>query len=59
MGKNMPDLVKEEILKIDPTARVILYGSRSRGDEEEYSDWDFLILLEKKPVQVLINQKMI
>jgi predicted nucleotidyltransferase len=41
--------VKQTVVKIDSTAQIILYGSRSRGEEEEYSDWDFLILLDKKP----------
>ena len=35
------NLVKE----IDPTADVILYGSRARGDEHPESDWDLLILV--------------
>jgi predicted nucleotidyltransferase len=38
--------VKEAILKIEPSADVILYGSRARDDYREYSDWDFLILLD-------------
>ncbi|NOX18589.1 MAG: nucleotidyltransferase domain-containing protein [Chlorobi bacterium] len=29
-------------------AKVILYGSRARGMEKEYSDWDILILTEKR-----------
>ena len=36
--------VKESIQKLDPLARVILYGSRARGDFKTSSDWDFLIL---------------
>ena len=31
---------------IDGSAEVILYGSRARGDEREYSDWDILILTD-------------
>ena len=41
----IPDLVKEEIMKIDPHAEVVLFGSRARGDFNFESDWDFLILL--------------
>ncbi len=38
--------VKQAILEIEPGAEIILYGSRSRGDFNEESDWDFLILVE-------------
>ncbi|MCX5847591.1 MAG: nucleotidyltransferase domain-containing protein [Deltaproteobacteria bacterium] len=38
--------VKEAVLKLEPSAEVILYGSRARDDYREYSDWDFLILLD-------------
>ena len=39
--------IKKEVFKIYPSATIILYGSRARGDFRKYSDWDFLILLEK------------
>lgn len=38
--------VKEAVLKIEPTAEVILYGSRARGDSCAESDWDFLVLVD-------------
>jgi len=38
--------IKAEICSVYPSAKVILYGSRIRGDNTKYSDWDFLILLE-------------
>ena len=41
-------IIKAEICSIYPSAKVILYGSRIRGDYTEYSDWDFLILLEDR-----------
>ncbi|MBQ4421125.1 MAG: nucleotidyltransferase domain-containing protein [Bacteroidales bacterium] len=34
--------------KLPKDAQVILYGSRARGDYREDSDWDLLILLNKK-----------
>jgi len=45
---------KDEILEsvvhgvrsIEPESQIILYGSRSRRDAGEDSDWDFLIVLE-------------
>lgn len=38
--------VKETVLKLEPSAEVILYGSRARDDFREYSDWDFLVLVD-------------
>ncbi len=46
MKNDIPKMVKEEILKLEPSAEVILYGSRSRNDYRDDSDWDFLILLD-------------
>ena len=38
--------VKETVLTIEPTAEIILYGSRARGDSRAESDWDFLVLVD-------------
>jgi uncharacterized protein len=38
--------VKEAVLLLEPSAEVILYGSRARDDFREYSDWDFLVLVD-------------
>ncbi len=40
--------IKSIVKEIDPTADVILYGSRARGDEHPDSDWDLLILVNSK-----------
>ncbi|MCX6327727.1 MAG: nucleotidyltransferase domain-containing protein [Bacteroidia bacterium] len=40
--------IKTFVCEIDPTANVILYGSRARGDEHPDSDWDILILVNSK-----------
>ena len=40
--------VKQTIKSIDPDARVILFGSRARGDNKVTSDWDFLILTSRQ-----------
>jgi len=42
--KDLTYKVKDSIKSIDPKARVILFGSRARGDYKGASDWDFLIL---------------
>jgi uncharacterized protein len=38
--------VKKAVLSIEPSAEVILFGSRAREDFQEYSDWDFLVLVD-------------
>jgi predicted nucleotidyltransferase len=43
--------IKTIIKQIDPRAEVILYGSRARGDERSYSDWDLLILVNAEADQ--------
>jgi len=40
--------IKNLVREIDPTADVILYGSRARGDENPESDWDLLILVNSR-----------
>jgi predicted nucleotidyltransferase len=40
--------IKEKIKQIEPEARVILYGSFARGDANEESDIDLLILVDKE-----------
>ncbi|HMD67536.1 MAG TPA: nucleotidyltransferase domain-containing protein [Chitinivibrionales bacterium] len=37
---------KEAVLRIEPTADIILYGSRARNDFQKESDWDFLVLVD-------------
>lgn len=31
--------------------RIILYGSRARGDAREDSDWDLLVILDKSKIE--------
>jgi len=40
--------VKKSVESVDPKAKVILFGSRARGDFNSKSDWDFLILTSVK-----------
>ena len=40
--------LKEEILKLDNTIEIILYGSKARGDSVEFSDIDIMILTDKE-----------
>jgi predicted nucleotidyltransferase len=48
--------VKETVRSVDPKARVILFGSRARGDSNNVSDWDFLILVSKRADEKLKRQ---
>jgi uncharacterized protein len=38
--------IKSVVRMIHPTAEVILYGSRARGNDLKESDWDLLILVD-------------
>ncbi len=44
--------IKDVARQILPSgARLILYGSRARGQAHEGSDWDLLVLLDKNKVE--------
>lgn len=47
--------IREEIKTIDSKAKIILFGSRARGDAKKDSDWDILILVDS-PVNVKIER---
>jgi uncharacterized protein len=40
--------IKDVAHSFDPQAKVILFGSRARGDNRKDSDWDFMVLTEKE-----------
>lgn len=37
---------RQAVLRIDPSAELILYGSRARGEGRPDSDWDLLVLID-------------
>lgn len=39
--------------EIDPHAKAIIFGFRTRETEKERSDWDVLILLDKPKVTLI------
>ena len=54
--KELTYKVKDSIKSIDPNARVILFGSKARGDSKVSSDWDFLILTSKQADEYIKRQ---
>ena len=44
--KEVLESIKHAVLSAEPSANVLLYGSRARGDAVSQSDWDFLILVD-------------
>lgn len=43
--------IRTEIKRIDPKAKIILFGSRARGDARKDSDWDLLILIDNQNIR--------
>jgi len=41
------NMIRDTIREAEPTAQIILYGSRARGDAREDSDWDVLAIVDK------------
>ncbi len=42
--------IRKAIRQKDSEAEIILFGSRARGNENDKSDWDILVLLNKPTV---------
>jgi len=49
-------LIRQKVDELDSTAELILYGSRARGDHKRDSDWDVMILLNRKNVDKKTEQ---
>ncbi len=43
---DIPTQISRAIRQVEPTAEVILFGSRARGSARPDSDWDVLVLLD-------------
>jgi predicted nucleotidyltransferase len=49
---------KKAIRQVVADADVILYGSRARGDANEYSDYDILVLIDG-PVSISLKERFV
>jgi len=49
---NIINLIRTRIRKKEPSAEVILFGSKARGKAHSESDWDILILLNVPTVSL-------
>ena len=59
MDKNLiKKKIKEAVTKNDASAKVILFGSKARGNDNNQSDWDILVLLDKAEVSFKDEQKI-
>jgi len=56
MESQLPLQVEEAVRSIDSAAKVILFGSRARGEALEDSDWDFLILTSQEVTPALEDE---
>ena len=48
MDQNIIAAIRETLKQVAPTAKVILFGSYARGDQNDDSDIDILVLIEKE-----------
>lgn len=56
--KVLLDRCRRAIRRAVPDADVILYGSRARGDANEHSDYDILVLVDQ-PVNVALKDRIL
>jgi uncharacterized protein len=60
--KDLDNKLLSQINKIvkdrDPSAKIYLYGSRSRGEATSESDWDLLILLNRDNIPLDVEREI-
>ena len=56
--KVLLDRCRQAIKRVVPDADIILYGSRARGDAQEYSDYDILVLVDQ-PASIALKDQIL
>jgi predicted nucleotidyltransferase len=56
--KNILIQIKKIIKGKDPSAKIYLYGSRSRGTAKSDSDWDLLIILNRSNISIDMEREI-
>jgi predicted nucleotidyltransferase len=56
--KALLDRSRQAIRRIVPDAGIVLYGSRARGEANEYSDYDILVLVDQ-PVSIALKDQIL
>ena len=54
---HIASLIRTAVKKKDPSADIILFGSKARGESSPFSDWDILILLQRSKVNRLLEKE--
>ena len=57
-SNNILQEIKKIVLEKEPSAKIYLYGSRTRGTANSESDWDVLILLNKEKITPEIEESI-
>ncbi len=56
--KDILKQIKEIVKGKDPSAKIYLYGSRSRGTANSESDWDLLIILNRDKISADLEREI-
>lgn len=57
-GSELLQDCKVAIQRVVPDAEVVLFGSRARGQENQYSDYDLLVLVNS-PANIKIKEELV